>query len=72
MKDFPIYSLIVFTFWLRYLQTRIKESCMYLSGQRFFEIPHKTPKFQEKLLLLQAKKYKQTWQSGGVFCFSAG
>ena len=33
-------------FWFRYLQTCIKESCMYLSSQ--LKSPHKTLKFQEK------------------------
>ena len=40
LKCFPFYSPI--------LQKRIKESCMYLSSQLFFETPNKTPKFQEK------------------------
>ena len=32
-------------------------SFMYLSWQHFFKTPHKTLKFQQKLLLLQTKKY---------------
>ena len=32
LKDFPFYSPIRLTFWFRYLQTCIKESCIYLSS----------------------------------------
>ena len=45
LKDFLFYSPIILTLWFRYLQTRIKESCMYLSSQLFFKTPHET---QEK------------------------
>ena len=55
LKDFPFYLLILHTLRLRYLQTHINESYMYLSSQLFFETPHKTLKFQEKLLPLQTK-----------------
>ena len=37
LKDFPFYSPILLTFKFRYLQTRIKKSCMYLSSQIFFK-----------------------------------
>ena len=47
-KDFLFYSLILLTLWFRYLQTRIMESCIYLSSQLFFETTLKTLKFQEK------------------------
>ena len=47
LKDFPL--------WLRYLQTRIEVSCMYLSCQ-LSKTPHKTLKFQQTLLPLQTKK----------------
>ena len=30
LKDFPFYSPIPLTLWFRYLQTRIKETCMYV------------------------------------------
>ena len=33
----------------------MKESCIHLSGKLFFEISHKTLKFQQILLLLQKK-----------------
>ena len=52
-----LYSPIFLTLWRRYLQTRIKASCMYLCSQLFFKTPHKTIKFPKKLLLLQTKKY---------------
>ena len=55
LKDFPFYLLILHTLRLRYLQAHINESYMYLSSQLFFETPHKTLKFQEKLLPLQTK-----------------
>ena len=48
LKDFPFYSPILLTLWFRYLQTCIKEKCMYLSSQLFFKTSHKTLKFQEK------------------------
>ena len=48
LKDFRLDSPILLTLWFRYLQTRIKESCVYISSQIFFEITHKTLKFQEK------------------------
>ena len=54
LKDFPVYSLILVTLWLRYLQTRTKANCMYLSCQ-LFRTHHKTLKFQQKLLPLQKK-----------------
>ena len=37
LKDFQFYSYILLTLRFRYLQTRIKESCIYLSGQIFFK-----------------------------------
>ena len=46
------------------LQTRTKESCLYLSGQLLFKTLLKTLKFQEKSLLLQIK-------SMSLFCPSA-
>ena len=54
LKDFPVYLLILLTLWLRYLQTRTKANCMYLSCQ-LFRTHHKTLKFQQKLLPLQKK-----------------
>ena len=42
LKDFLYYSPIILTFWFRYLQTSIKESCLYLSSQLFFKTQHKT------------------------------
>ena len=54
LKDFPFYSPIILII-LRYLQTRIKESCMYLSAQLFFKTPHETPrKIQENCILQQS------------------
>ena len=47
-KDFPFYSPFLLTLWFRYLQTHIKESCMYVFSQLFFKTPHKTLKFKEK------------------------
>ena len=47
LKDFPFYSSIILSLWFRFLQTRLKESCMYLSSQLFFKTPHDTLKFQE-------------------------
>ena len=55
LKDFPIDSYIIITFWFRYLQTQIKESSMYLSSQLFFKTPHETLKFQEKAIDLQTQ-----------------
>ena len=48
LKDFLFYSPIFLNLWFRYLQTRIKESCSYLSSQLFFKTPHKTFIFSEK------------------------
>ena len=48
-KDFPFYSPTLLTLWLWYLQTHIKESCMYLSSQLFFKTSNKILKFQEHL-----------------------
>ena len=48
LKDFPFCSLILLTLCFRCLQTRTKESCMYLSSQLFFKTLHKTLKFQQK------------------------
>ena len=48
LKDCPFYSPILLTFWFRYLQTLIKESCIYLSIQLFFKTANKTLEFQEK------------------------
>ena len=48
LKDFPFYSAILLTLWFRYLETCIKEICMYLSSQLFLKTPQKTLKFQEK------------------------
>ena len=42
LKDLPFYLHNLLTYWFKYLQTRIKESCMYLSCQLFFETPHET------------------------------
>ena len=42
LKDFPFYSPIILTLWFRYLQTRTKKSCMYLSSQLFFKTSHET------------------------------
>ena len=49
----------ILTLWFRYLQTCIKESCMYLSSQLFFKTPHKalkipTKKAQEKCISQQS------------------
>ena len=41
--------LTILTLWFRYLQTRLQESCLYISSQLFFKIPHETLKFREKL-----------------------
>ena len=41
-------SSIILTLWFRYLQTDIKESCIYLSSQLFFKTLHETLKFQEE------------------------
>ena len=48
LEDFPLDSPILLTLWLRYLQTCIKESCVYISSQMFFKILCKTPTLQEK------------------------
>ena len=48
LKDFSIYSPILFTLWFKYFQTLISESCMYIFSQHFFKTSHKTLKFQEK------------------------
>ena len=48
LKDFQFYSYILLTLRFRYLQTRIKESCIYLSGQIFFK---SLRKIQEKCFL---------------------
>ena len=44
LKDF---QPILLTLWLRYLQTHIKSSCIYLPNQFFFKTPNKTLKFQQ-------------------------
>ena len=44
LKDFPFYSPIFLTVWLRYLQLRKKKISMYLSFQLFFKTTHKTLK----------------------------
>ena len=49
LKDFLFYPPIILTVWFRHLQTRIKESCMYLSSQLFFKTPHETLKFKKKI-----------------------
>ena len=65
------FSSILLTLCFRYLQTCLKESCMYLSNQPFFETPHKTLKFQEQLLLLQARNIKKHSRvEMHLFCFS--
>ena len=56
LKDFPLYSPILLTHCLRYLQKHIMESFTYLSCQLFFKTPHETLMFQQKLLPLQTKK----------------
>ena len=48
MKDFRFDSSIILTLWFWYLQTDIKESCIYLSSQLFFKTLHKTLKLQEE------------------------
>ena len=47
LKDFLFYPPITLTLWFRYLQTPIKECCMYLSSQLFFKTPHEILKFEE-------------------------
>ena len=47
LKDFP-FHFILFTLRFRYLQTLIKESCVYISSQIFCKTLQKTLKFQEK------------------------
>ena len=44
LKELPFYSPILSTLCFRYLQTRIKESCMDLSHQLFYQTPFKTLK----------------------------
>ena len=67
LKDFTLYSPILFTLWFSYLQIPIKESCMYVSCHSFFKTPHKSLKFKQTLLPLQTKKiYKQTRQNEGI------
>ena len=75
MKDFPLYSPILLTLWLKYLQTRMKASCMYLC-QLFFKVPRKTLKLQKKLLPLQIKKYRSKHEKSPLstlykVCFSS-
>ena len=48
LKDFPFYSPTLLNLWFRYLQTRVKESFMFLSSQLFFKTTPKTLKFQGK------------------------
>ena len=45
---FSLCSPLSVTLWLRYLQTCIKASCMYLSCQLFFKTPKKNPKIPTK------------------------
>ena len=45
---FPILFTYSSNSLVRYLQTHIKQSCMYLSVQLFFKTLHETLKFQEK------------------------
>ena len=57
LKDFPFYSPILLTLWFTYIQTRIKESYMHLSGQLYFKTPSRTKiprKFQEKCIFQQS------------------
>ena len=48
---FPFYSPIILIFWFIYLQTCIKESCLYLSSELFLKTSHETLEFQEKYFL---------------------
>ena len=66
LKDFPLYSPILLTHWLRYLQKHIMESFTYLSCQLFFKTSHETLMFQQKLLPLQTKKKLSKQQNGGT------
>ena len=43
LKDFPFCSPILLTLWFRYLQTRIKKTCMYAQTQKFPEKSKKNP-----------------------------
>ena len=47
-KIFHSIHLFFLLFWLRYLQTHMKEKYMYLFSQVFFKTNHKTLKFKEK------------------------
>ena len=67
LNDFPFYSPILLTLWFRYLQTRIKESRMYLSSQLFFKTPNKTLKFQEKYILQRSTDLNSKNISFGVY-----
>ena len=48
LKDYRLFSPILYTLCFRYLNARMKESCMYLSGQRFFKTPQRTLKISRK------------------------
>ena len=48
LKGFAFYSPIILTLWFRYLETHIKEVCMYLSSQLYLKTPHETLKIQGK------------------------
>ena len=48
LKDFQYVSPILLILWLRYLQTRKKVNCMYLSSQSFFKTPEWNSKIPRK------------------------
>ena len=57
LKPWKIFHSINLLF-LLFSQVQIKESCMYLSSQRFFKTPHKTIKFQEKCIFQRSADLK--------------
>ena len=70
LKDFPLGSPILYTLQFRHLQTSIKESCVYISSQIFFKVPHKTLKLQNKIqkkLHFQAI-WRPNFQNLSIWC----
>ena len=49
LKDFPFYSPILLTLLFRYLQTHVRESCIYRFSQLFSKTPHMKNVFPIKL-----------------------
>ena len=67
LERFSFHSSILLTLWFRYLQTRIKESCLYLSSQHLFKTPHETVNIQEKCIFEQSPDLNFKNFSFGVY-----